>query len=83
MASRSAVVATRTQGALELIESGETGLLVPIGDVDQLTETITGLLRDNGKRVSLGQAAQQAAVARFSVERMVEETEAIYRSEIR
>jgi glycosyltransferase involved in cell wall biosynthesis len=83
MASGSAVVATRTQGAVELIESGETGLLVPISDVDQLSETITGLLRDNEKRVSLGQAAQQAAVTRFSVERMVAETEEIYRSEIR
>jgi glycosyltransferase involved in cell wall biosynthesis len=75
-------VATRTQGAVELIESGETGLLVPIGDIDQLTETITGLLRDHEKRVRLGQAAQQAAVTRFSVERMIAETEEIYRSEI-
>lgn len=82
MASRTAVVATDTEGAAELIEPGETGLLVPVGDVVKLAEAIMELLRSDQTRVRLGQAAQQAAATRFSVERMVAETESIYRAEI-
>ncbi len=83
MASRTAVVATRTDGAAELIDPGETGLLVPIGGVEQLAEAVAGLLGEPDKRTSLGYAAQQAATTRFSVSRMVEETEEIYRVETR
>lgn len=82
MASSAAVVATESEGAAELIEPGDTGLLVPIGDVAKLAGAIMELLRSDETRVRLGQAAQQAAATRFSVERMVAETESIYRAEI-
>ena len=36
------------------------------------------LLSDEDKRARIGAAAQQAVAAQFSLERMVEETEAIY-----
>jgi len=82
MASGTAVVATETEGASELIKTGETGLLVPIGNVDKLAESILLLLRDKEARVRLGGAAQQAAAANFGLERMIAETEAIYRAEV-
>jgi glycosyltransferase involved in cell wall biosynthesis len=82
MASGTAVVATETDGASELIQAGETGLLVPIGDVNQLATAIVGLLRDVETRFRLGKDARQVAATRFSVERMVAETEAIYLAEI-
>lgn len=82
MASGTAVVTTETEGAVELIQRGETGLLVSIGNVDKLAEAILMLLRDSETRVRLGRAAQQAAATRFSVERMIAETEEIYRAEI-
>ncbi len=80
MASGTAVVATRTEGALEIIEDGKTGVLVPIGDVEKLREAILGLLADGDLRASIrngGSSRQQ--LTRFSLERMVEETETIYR----
>ena len=80
MASGTAVVATETEGARELIKSGETGLLVPVGAVDRLTEAIVTLLKEQDYRVRLGKAAQQAAGATFSLERMIAETEEIYRT---
>ena len=83
MASGTAVVATETEGASELVKTGETGLLVPIGNVDKLAESILLLLRDKEARVRLGGAAQQAAAANFGLERMIAETEAIYRSEVK
>ena len=82
MASGTAVVATETEGARELIKTSETGLLVPIGNVDKLAESILLLLRDKEERVRLGGAAQQAAAANFGLERMIAETEAIYRGEV-
>ena len=82
MASATSVVATETEGAREIIQAGETGLLVPVGDVVALAAAIVELLGNKEKRSLLGIAAQQAVAARFNVERMVEETEEIYRAEI-
>ena len=82
MASGTAVVATETEGAREIIRPGETGLLVPVGDVAALATSIKELLGDEETRVRLGTAAQQDVALRFSVERMVDETENIYRAEI-
>ncbi len=81
MASHTAVVATETEGARELIDPGETGLLVPIGDVAKLAAAISRLLQDKEEKARLGTAAQQAALASFSVERMIAETEEIFRFE--
>ena len=82
MACGRAVVATETEGAREIIRAGETGLLVPVGDVPALGSAIMKLLRDASERSRMGNAAQLAVAAQFSVERMVQETEAIYRAEI-
>jgi glycosyltransferase involved in cell wall biosynthesis len=82
MASGTAVVATETEGAIELIQSGENAELVPIGNVEKLAEAILALLKDGETRTRLGLDAQRAAAARFGVERMIAETEEIYRAEI-
>jgi glycosyltransferase involved in cell wall biosynthesis len=82
MASGTAVVATESEGANELVKTGNTGILVPIGDVNKLSEAILLLLTDSEERIRLGEAAQQGAVANFSLERMIAETEAIYKAEV-
>lgn len=78
MASGTAVVATGTAGAREIIHPGETGLLVPIGDADQLADTIIELLGDKERRERMGRAAQQSVSARFGIETMIAATEKIY-----
>lgn len=80
MASGTAVVATETEGARELIKQGDSGLLVPIGEVDKLAQAIVMLLKDPDERVRLTCAAQQAAAASFDVERMIAQTEELYRT---
>jgi glycosyltransferase involved in cell wall biosynthesis len=82
MASATAVVATGTAGAREIIHSGDTGLLVPIGDADELADTIIELLGDTDRRVRMGNAAQQSISARFGIEQMIAATEQIYLEEI-
>ena len=76
------MVATATEGAQEIIQTGETGLLVPVGDEKKLADAVLVLLNEKDKRVLIGTAAQQAVSVQFNVERMVTETEGIYRTEI-
>lgn len=78
MAAGSAVVATETEGAREVIEDRKTGLLVPIGNVERIAESVCELLGDSEKRCALGARAQDAANTRFSLKRMVDEIERIY-----
>ena len=75
MAAGTAVVATETEGAKEVIEDQKTGILVPIGDVNRIAEAITALLADNG---DIGARAKEAVNAKFSLKRMVDEIEKIY-----
>ena len=75
MAAGTAVVATETEGAKEVIEDQKTGILVPIGDVKRIAEAITALLVDNNQ---IGARAKEAANAKFSLKRMVDEIEKIY-----
>ena len=79
MASGVAVVATATEGAREIIEDGVTGVLVPVGDVEALASVIVSLLEDAPERRRIGARAREAARERFSLDRMVDATERIYR----
>jgi len=78
MASGCAVVATKTDGATEIIENGRTGKLVSIENPSELSRAIGELLSDDRMRQELGDNARKAAAEKFSVERMVTETVKIY-----
>jgi glycosyltransferase involved in cell wall biosynthesis len=78
MASSRSVVATATEGAREIIDEGKTGLLVPIGNVEKLAESIVALLANEGERSRLGDNAREDARERFSLEGMVSAVEKVY-----
>jgi glycosyltransferase involved in cell wall biosynthesis len=60
------VVSTRTAGALELIEEGNTGLLCPCAEPGMLAERIGKMLGSaESHRQSLGAAGRQFLTARF------------------
>jgi glycosyltransferase involved in cell wall biosynthesis len=61
-------IATDVKGLSGLIESGETGLLVPRSDPDALARAITALLEDPVKARRLGSSALDRARARFDPE---------------
>jgi glycosyltransferase involved in cell wall biosynthesis len=77
MAAGRAVLATATEGAREIIEDGETGVLVPVRDAEKLAEAVAALLENEERRNLLGSRAYSEA-QRFSLERMVEATERVY-----
>ena len=79
MASRLPVVATASEGALEIIEDGVSGKLVPADDPQTLAQAINDLLDNPDERARLGQNARLAARQRFSLQRMATDTERVYR----
>jgi glycosyltransferase involved in cell wall biosynthesis len=76
------VIATAVGGNPELV-SEQTGLLVPPGNPQQLARAMVELLRNRGRMQMMGQAARLEAERRFSLSRMVRETEAVYDSVLR
>ncbi len=65
MSSGKAVVATDCNGPLSLIEDGVTGYLVPIGDVDSLTEAL-GNAMNNPDLDKMGKAGYERALTCYS-----------------
>jgi glycosyltransferase involved in cell wall biosynthesis len=78
MAAARPIVATRAGGISEVVVDGETGLLVPIRDHARLAEALVTVLKDPGLRARFGSAGLRRVRAQFSVDRMVDETLALY-----
>ncbi|HEY9502766.1 MAG TPA: glycosyltransferase family 4 protein, partial [Pyrinomonadaceae bacterium] len=73
------VVATASEGALEIIDDGVTGRLVPANDPEALAQAINDLLNNPQERARLSQNARLAVRDRFSLQRMASDTERVYR----
>lgn len=72
------VVATDAGGTRSVVDDGETGFVVPVGDVDALAERLSALRDDAELRARLGSIASHRMRRRFSVERMVDDIEDVY-----
>lgn len=73
-----AVVAFRQGGPAEMIVDGQSGRLLPAGDVDAMAEAVVGLLRQRELRNALGAGARARALDQFSVPAMVQGVESAY-----
>lgn len=80
MAAGTAVVSTATDGAKEVIQDQQTGILVPIGDVDRMARSVIDLLSNPDKRRTIATQSAQSAATKFSLSRMVDEVLTAYRS---
>jgi len=83
MAAGLPVVATAAGGTPELVVDGETGLLVPPGDVTALEEAIERLLRDPGLRRKMGEAGRKRVEGHFTIKQTVAQTVALYETLLR
>ena len=79
MAARRAVVATKVDGTPEAVTHGWTGVLVPPSNPVVLAQAIERLLRDPALRRKYGEAGRQKLEQRFGLDRMVAETQDMYR----
>jgi L-malate glycosyltransferase len=78
MACSRAIVATRAGGIPEIVDDGRTGVLVAPRDHTAMAREIVRLLKSPDERRRLGDAGFTRVSARFTVERMVEETANLY-----
>lgn len=79
MATGLAIVATNVGGNGELIDDGMTGRLVPASDPHRLADAMLEDFRDRARARRHARAARSAAVARFSLDRMIADYCALYR----
>jgi len=78
MACRKAIVATRAGGIPEVVDEGRTGRLVEPRDPRQLADAIVTLIQDEAMRKRMADAGYARVRKRFTVERMVADTAAVY-----
>ena len=78
MASRLPVVATLVGGIPELVVDGETGVLVPPNDSQQLSGALTKLLESTELRERMGHAGWERVRDHFTLERKLDQTERLY-----
>ena len=71
MASGWPVIATRVGGNPELVEDGETEVLVPPADPLAMAEAIRTYLMERGQLIRHGQAGRKRAEEHFTIEAMV------------
>lgn len=78
MAAGAPVVATDGGGAPEIVTHGETGFLVPMGDVAAMAEAIIRLLQDPVHACAMAARAREDVVARFGIGVTAERVSAMY-----
>ena len=78
MAAGVPTVATRVGGTPEALTDGESGLLVPPGDMAALAAAVRRLLDDPAAATAYGRAARRVIEQRFSLRTMVAATERLY-----
>ena len=77
MSQGKAVIGTVPGGHADIIVDGESGILVPAGDVTALADAMTRLIADPDLRRHLGQAARERAKL-FTVEQTLPRIERLY-----
>jgi glycosyltransferase involved in cell wall biosynthesis len=82
MAAALPVAATRVGGVPELVLEGETGFVVPVGDVDALAEALRTLIGDPELRRRFGRAGRARVEASFGIDRFRDEHIELYRREL-
>jgi len=79
MASGVPGVSTNVGGVKDVIHDPSVGRLAPFGDADALATAVLGLLADDSARKAAGTAARAHVLARYSVDRLVSDIDALYR----
>lgn len=73
------IIASRVGGIPEIIEDKKTGLLVEPRDVKGLAEAIRSMITHEDEAREMGKRAREAVVKKFSVEKMAEAYEELYK----
>lgn len=77
------VVASDVGGIPELVDSGETGYLAPVGEVAAMADRVLALVGDAARWRAFSARARQRVLERFQLGPAVERYEALYRRVLR
>jgi glycosyltransferase involved in cell wall biosynthesis len=80
LAAGCAVVTTDVGGAADVVDRGAAGVLVPSGDLEAFADRLEELAHSPERRRTLGEAGRRHVVARYSVDRLVDDIDELYRS---
>lgn len=78
MALAKPVVSTRIAGPADIVEDGETGFLVPPGNIKAMADKIIYLLEHPDIAKSMGEAGRKRAEELFDIKKQVKKIEALY-----
>jgi L-malate glycosyltransferase len=78
MTSEVPVIATSAGGLPEVVIDGETGYLLPVGDVASMAERAIEILANDELRTRMGRRAREAAIERFDERKIVPRYRAFY-----
>ena len=78
MAAGRAIVATDVGGVREMVIDGETGWVVPSGDVGAFSTALRRSLTETALRDQFGAAGRRRALAEYHVRRVADRTHAVY-----
>jgi glycosyltransferase involved in cell wall biosynthesis len=78
MASGRPVIATAVGGNIELVEEGFNGSLVPVGNVQALSNALVALLQSDSERARQGLNARQRVCSQFDWGRTVDAYLGVY-----
>lgn len=77
MAMELPVVSTAVGGIVDVVDE-TCGVLTEVGELGALSEAVLSMLQDEDRRQTFGTAARRRIQERFSMQRMIRETEEIY-----
>lgn len=78
LAAARPVVSTRVGGVPNVVQDGESGLLVPSRDPAAFAEAVLTLLRDPARAAQLGLAGRKAVFPKHASTRLVQDVERLY-----
>ena len=83
MAAYRPVVAFDSGGAAEIVVDGETGVLVPPGDLEAMAAAVCRLLDDSELRQRMGEAGRRRVEGRYAIQRHVDAVLQVYEEVLR
>jgi glycosyltransferase involved in cell wall biosynthesis len=79
LAAGKPVVSTAVGGVPDVVRDGVDGFLAPAGDTSALADGLERLARDPDLREQMGAAGRERVLARYAVERLLDDTDRLYR----
>ncbi|MBU0519619.1 N-acetyl-alpha-D-glucosaminyl L-malate synthase BshA [bacterium] len=80
MATCTPVVASKVGGLPEVVIDGETGFLLPVGDVEGMAGKVMDLLTDPQLYLKMAASGRERALSLFNVQRIIDLYMQVYRS---